>query len=112
MEGNTYGLFGTLGFKKSKFNRRLGGWDYPLLHRQRMQLKEKKKKKSHNGLICSLPLHGSYVERIELSLTTKEEKVKIWEAELNMAVWRTRGTCHLFKIPKFDSEPERYVVRS
>lgn len=29
-----------------------------------------------------------------------------------MAVWRTRGICHLLKMPKLSSEPEKYVVGS
>lgn len=31
---NTYRLFGTLGFKKSEFNKRIGEWDATPLHRQ------------------------------------------------------------------------------
>ena len=42
------------------------------MHRQRKQLKDKKK--SHNGFI--LPHHGNYLGRMELSLTSKEGKVK------------------------------------
>lgn len=44
--------------------------------------RKEKKKKSHYGLICPLLLHGSYVGRMELSLTPEEGKVKIWEAGL------------------------------
>lgn len=106
---NTYRLLGTLGFKKYKFNKRIGRWDSTSLHRQRRQSKDKRI--VIMALFHPLLLHGSFLRRMELSLTSKEGKVSIWEAEtINMAVWRTRGICHLFKMLKLSIE--KYVVRS
>lgn len=74
----------------------MGGDSHPSLHRQRKQLKDKKKVIMASFTL--LLLHGNYLGRMELSLTSKEGKVKIWEVRtINMAVWRTKGICYLFK---------------
>lgn len=53
---NTYRLFGTLSFKKSKFNRRIGGWDSTSVHRQGRQLTAVEKKLSKGPHVPPLPL--------------------------------------------------------
>lgn len=75
MGGNTYGLFRTLGFKKSKFNSRIGGWEYPSLHRQRIQLKGEKAIMASHALSPSMiVMWGGWRYR--------EGKVKILEVGL------------------------------
>lgn len=57
---------------------------------QSRQLKAKKNVTIHS--LFPLLLHGSFLGIMELSLVSREEKVKIWEMRaINMAVWRTRG---------------------
>ena len=79
-ERNTYRLLGIRGFKVSEFNKRIGRW----------QLKAKNNVTIHS--LFPLLLQGSFLGIMELSLVSREGKVRTWEMRaINRAVWRTRG---------------------
>lgn len=81
------------------------------MHRQsdtKKAAEEQKRKIMVMASIISflLLLHCGFLEKSELSLTANEEKMRIKEGKTKYGSSETKGTCHLFQIPKFRVEAE------